>query len=483
MTKRDSGKGGENAMSGTVRALRTIALAFALLFTLAATGQYWFLRYQLHKETANDLRDSAETLRDQIAFANAWNLEPYRRTSEGPDTYIVVASNGTLIDVAGYFLGMLLSNVSLPPGIRDNPNRVVPFVSDVGERWNLYLHPLSDRGIVILGVRSEVALENLEQLFAQNAARFGTTIGEALHTPERAIHESVEYAIIDANGVLRWAIGGIPLKAAVADIPDHSTLVPVRHVAEKVYSTFLDPIVSQSGMRVGLISVFDDITDEQRMLRNSAIFNGVVATFVWLATVALAAAYLRRVRPDEISCSQIPFLDESEHVEFKSSLRWDYVNQKMNRELEKATVKTVAGFLNSEGGGTLVIGVSDRNEPLGLEPDYSTLKTRQDRDGFEQALRQTLINAVGEHCCASFVKIRFCTLKGKEICVVTVAPAREEVYVEEEGRPIMYVRIGNTSRPLNVKEAVAYAKDRWGGAIHWSRFRHPAPQPGASVSQ
>jgi hypothetical protein len=83
----------------------------------------------------------------------------------------------------------------------------------------------------------------------------------------------------------------------------------------------IDPIVSKSGQKVGVIKVFEDVTDEQKVLHQSAIFNVVVTAILWSITVALAAAYLRRARVAEISCAQIPFLEESDTVEFKSSLR------------------------------------------------------------------------------------------------------------------------------------------------------------------
>ena len=47
----------------------------------------------------------------------------------------------------------------------------------------------------------------------------------------------------------------------------------------------------------------------------------------------IAALYLRRVRVAEIACTQIPFLEENDTVEFKSSLRWDYKQQKPNTGL------------------------------------------------------------------------------------------------------------------------------------------------------
>jgi len=442
------------------RLVGTIALVFAVLFTTVGLGQYWFLRWQLHEETTNDLQHLAEEMRDQIAFSETWNLQSYRRTTEGPDVYFVIAQNGTLVDTHGYLPGML-SHVSIP--FTFQYDRSAPFSSDVGEDWDLYVHKLRD-GLVVLGSRKEITPEGIDSLFSSNALKFGQTVAEALQTPERAIHEAFDYAIIDQNGTLRWAIGGIPLRASPPLIPTNHTLAPMRYIDKKTYASFLQPIRTRAGTPVGLVSVFEDVTDEQRTLHQSAVFNGGVAAFLWVVSVTFSAAYLRRGRPTTISCAQIPLLDEGETVEFKSSLRWDYVKQKPSKELERAIVKTVIGFLNSESGGTLVIGMSDTKEVLGLQADYATFRSvKPDRDGFEQMLRQVLIKAIGERRCARWVKTRFCSLQGKELCVVTVAPSSEPVFSEEETGGQLYVRVGNTTRPFGVQEALAYARDRWGG--------------------
>jgi predicted HTH transcriptional regulator len=172
-------------------------------------------------------------------------------------------------------------------------------------------------------------------------------------------------------------------------------------------------------------------------------------------------------------------LDESETVEFKSSLRWDYVQQKPSKELERAIVKAAVGFMNSENGGTLIIGMSDSKEVLGLQPDYTSFKSvKPDRDGFEQAFRQILIAAIGERRCVRWVKTSFCTLLGKELCVVTVAPSSEPVFLEGEAGGQLFVRVGNSTRPFDAKEALAYARDRWGGLAmpRWHAHK-PIPHP------
>ena len=63
---------------------------------------------------------------------------------------------------------------------------------------------------------------------------------------------------------------------------------------------------------------------------------------------------------------------ESDELEFKSSLRWDYKQEAVNKRLEDVVVKSIAAFGNGQGG-TLLIGVNDVGTPLGLEHDYTTL--------------------------------------------------------------------------------------------------------------
>ena len=57
-------------------------------------------------------------------------------------------------------------------------------------------------------------------------------------------------------------------------------------------------------------------------------------------------------------------------LEFKSTFRWDMEQSRTNRLLEGVILKSLAGFLNSNPGGTLLIGVADNGEIIGLENDY-----------------------------------------------------------------------------------------------------------------
>lgn len=88
---------------------------------------------------------------------------------------------------------------------------------------------------------------------------------------------------------------------------------------------------------------------------------------------------------------------EGAHLEYKSTFRTRAGTGELFKSLQTASLKTVAAFLNSREGGTLLIGVADDGSVFGLEPDYATLRKdgKDDRDLFGLHLNQALINAVG----------------------------------------------------------------------------------------
>ena len=150
---------------------------------------------------------------------------------------------------------------------------------------------------------------------------------------------------------------------------------------------------------------------------------------------------------------------ESEVVEFKSSLRWDYKTSVKNKVLESVIVKTVAGFMNGKGG-TLLVGIGPKGEILGIENDYSTLQKDPTRDGFEQKLTQLLANYIGKEF-VPLTHVSFVAVEDKDICWLRVEPSPKPVYVEEENDTKFYARLGNTTQPMNPKEMTQYISMRW----------------------
>lgn len=144
---------------------------------------------------------------------------------------------------------------------------------------------------------------------------------------------------------------------------------------------------------------------------------------------------------------------ESETVEFKSSLRWDYRQNKTNKELEFAVLKTIVAFMNARKG-TLMIGVTDDAAIIGLEKDYQSLK-KKNRDGFEQYIMELVALNIGIDCCKN-IRVYFFEREGNDICAIEVSNIKIPVFLKFQGNTLFYVRTGNHTRELNIQEAIKY---------------------------
>ena len=149
---------------------------------------------------------------------------------------------------------------------------------------------------------------------------------------------------------------------------------------------------------------------------------------------------------------------ESERLEFKSSTRWDYRQGKINKALELVIVKTIAGFMNCDGG-TLLIGLDDEGKALGLEQDYNTLK-KKNHDGYEQLIIGLISSYIATDQCHN-ISVVFHHIEDQEICRVIIFPSQRPVFCLYGKSAQFFLRTGGGTRELNVKEATEYIADHW----------------------
>jgi hypothetical protein len=152
---------------------------------------------------------------------------------------------------------------------------------------------------------------------------------------------------------------------------------------------------------------------------------------------------------------------ESATVEFKSSVRWDVRESRLNEPLKFSVIKTVAAFLNSNGG-TLLIGVDDDRKILGLQGDYSAFKKADSQDAFENWLTTQLLDQFGKPAARLF-SIHFHEIGRQQICRIIAEPSPVPVFVnEKDGKSEqLYIRTGNSSRALTTREVLEYSRHRW----------------------
>ena len=152
---------------------------------------------------------------------------------------------------------------------------------------------------------------------------------------------------------------------------------------------------------------------------------------------------------------------ESNILEFKERARWSHGTEKKGKS-EQIIVKSVAGFMNSEGG-TLLIGVADDGTVTGIEADYATL-SNGDRDSFERFLTQLIADKISGPSPA-LCRISFHEVDGKDICQIAVAASAKPVFsCPANSRELtdFWVRQGNKTEQFHGSELFDYKEDHWG---------------------
>jgi len=165
---------------------------------------------------------------------------------------------------------------------------------------------------------------------------------------------------------------------------------------------------------------------------------------------------------------------ESEKIEFKSSLHHPYgpvppalqslppgqLKKEIKKALAKSITKTIAAFLNTDGG-TLLIGVEDSGAVLGVEPDFEHLKPgKQDADGWMLSLQEVIINALGAEVWNA-VHISLVRHGSHTVAVAQCPPRATETWHIEGGSEHFYIRAANGTRELNGSSLLKYIREHW----------------------
>ena len=166
-----------------------------------------------------------------------------------------------------------------------------------------------------------------------------------------------------------------------------------------------------------------------------------------------------------VSLDELVTEGESDELEFKSSLRWSHQEGQVNKRLEQVILKSIAAFSNGEGG-TLLVGVSDDGDVIGLEHDYLSLNGTKDE--FELHLRNLVNQAFGGPFSAKNLKVDFPEIASQEICRIDIQPGQQPCYLQisdKHGQKIekFYVRSGNSSQELSLREVGGYVQERFHG--------------------
>jgi len=167
-------------------------------------------------------------------------------------------------------------------------------------------------------------------------------------------------------------------------------------------------------------------------------------------------AYLRRHR----EAGELIRQGESKTLEFKSTLRWNLKeDRKDDAAITHAVLKTIAAFLNTEGGD-LLLGVADDGTVLGIEADRLA-----SADKYMLHLTQAVRNGLGNRA-GTCIDPRTQTVEGKTVCLVSCQRSPEPVFLKWKGAERsptgdFYVRHGPGSQRLDEEDRLKYIRTRF----------------------
>ncbi len=145
---------------------------------------------------------------------------------------------------------------------------------------------------------------------------------------------------------------------------------------------------------------------------------------------------------------------ESGYVEFKSTLRWNIHAKKFDTVIENASLKTIVAYINTNGG-TLIVGVNDDGEAIGLDPDRF-----KNSDKALLHLTASIKQRIGPKY-MRFIHSRFEQIQDMEILRIDVNPGCSPAYLIDGQEDAFYIRTGPSSTRLRVRRIYDYIQERF----------------------
>jgi len=146
---------------------------------------------------------------------------------------------------------------------------------------------------------------------------------------------------------------------------------------------------------------------------------------------------------------------ENERAEFKSTLTVNLRTGEKDKRMEHAVTKTIAAFLNSDGG-TLLVGVADDGHILGIEKDGF-----RSTDVFYRHYTKLVKHDIGNEY-LPFISSNVVDMGEASVLRIDCAPSKKEVFLKSGSTEEFFVRNGPTSVRLDGSKVLAYVNQKFG---------------------
>jgi len=275
-------------------------------------------------------------------------------------------------------------------------------------------------------------LEPLSQIIAELNERFGLNLG-----PEHRITIGQMMEKLDDDAAL-----------------DAAARVNTRENVRLTFDQKVEQVIQE---------IVDSNFDLYKRITDDRTFGQLVKNFLF-------DQYLRAHRNAEELIKQ----GESKTLEFKSTLRWNLKEDRQDdKNVTHAVLKTIAAFLNTEGGD-LLIGVADDGTIVGIERDQL-----ENDDKFMRHLAQIVRNGLGDRP-GTCIDPKTQDVQGNTICIVSCQRSPEPVFLKWKGMESekdgdFFVRSGPGTVKLNPESTKEYIRTRFPQIIKSPNISSSAP--------
>ena len=145
---------------------------------------------------------------------------------------------------------------------------------------------------------------------------------------------------------------------------------------------------------------------------------------------------------------------EGPYTEFKSTLRVNLHTNQKDPKMEHAVLKTLCGFLNSDGGN-LIMGVADNGDLVGLDIDGFP-----NEDKMDLHLGNLIKSRMGPETMLH-IKPKFEDYKGGRAFMVECKPSKVPVYLKTGNEEEFFIRAGGSSAKLTLSQMTEYIRQRF----------------------
>ena len=296
-------------------------------------------------------------------------------------------------------------------------------------------------------------LPNDEGRDSDSLELFSTVVGLAIvsliNFPLTALAGFARNEPVSLTPIAFGATGGVLVGAIVVIVWRKANLIS--HNLELNVMVYLTPVAALGWLFA--FSLVGDVSLGYLAIGLTMIVAANVGLYIELRPSRDPARATAQI-PQEVDLDALVTGGESDAVEFKSTLRMNLHTNKRDDRMTFAALRTLAAFLNTDGG-TLIIGVADDRTPVGIDKDDF-----RSEDDMSLYLRNRVTDRMGATV-MTYVKLEYADYAGSRALAVRCEPSDTPVYVRDGNVERFYIRTGPSTTEPPTSELYDYIRRRF----------------------